>query len=173
MLTDAVGAAGASPLRRSRWTFVILNPPTSSLDPSAFSAVQPVGGSGKIGISLAGSTTSGIKLGSFCARTPAAAKPSNRVRAQAAVFIRVSYSIDFASMLCQEAIHDTSGATGDYHVDPGRGGSIDLHQSTLHRRLELAAKRCRRDRPKLFSGLFSFCASANRLGRGYARLCRH
>jgi len=65
-----------------------LNPPTSSLDPSAFSAVQPDGGSGKMGINFAGSATSGMRFGSFWALTPAAAKPSNNVTMQVAVFIK-------------------------------------------------------------------------------------
>ena len=75
-------------------------------------------------------------------------------------------------MLCQEAIHDTRGATRDSDVGPGSGRSIDRHQSTVHRQLELAAKRRRRDRAKLFAGRFSFCPSANRLGGGPTGLCR-
>src|SRR5207302_10361672 len=76
-------------------------------------------------------------------------------------------------MLCQEAIHETNVAPGDYDVDLRPGRPIDSDRPAIYRPLELAAKRSRSDRAELFSRRIPFCESANRLGGGPTRLRWH
>src|SRR5205807_7137128 len=98
----------------------------------------------------------------FCAGDGAAMmKPIINASRGAAVFIRVTYSIDFAGAVCQDAIHDARDSADDFAVDPGRGCAVYLDRPTLHRQLELAAKRCRSHRAKFFAKRFSVRASAN------------
>src|ERR1700730_16335175 len=82
------------------------------------------------------------------------------------------YSIDFTEPLCQDAIHAACDPVRNSVVDPGDRGASYLDRPAVYRQLELAAKRCGSDCPKLFYWWISSCPSANRLGRGSTRLCR-